>query len=406
MMTKAFGKKLFGAGYEKLFSTVIINIVVFCGLKGAEIHLGVAPFITYLMTTLLTFNEMHQALSSDDNSQNMKNLIMMPFDNHKFILTYVLSLGLYTFISRTMMILAVVFAVSNSEIVIVVNAILCAVNATVLTAVIFSRKKYRIPAVIWFVFVFALNFIYGTTYYYSAVLFVSIVLAFMMLLQADAYDFYIGEGKKNQAVTSRKNAGVWVYLFRYIKTHKNYMTNTLCIWAVAAAYPAILKGTFGADSELLGYALPMGFAIVSMNTPLGVLLSCDRSLEQAIRLLPGQKRRFCLPYCGFIFTSFLIAETIYLMSCQLQLGNVSRELLLSAVLLAAQGAIFSVLLEWFFPIRGWKIENDLWHHPRKYIIPACILVLSGVVGLVPMAVYVFGAVLTAECLYLLYVIRE
>ncbi len=20
---------------------------------------------------------------------------------------------------------------------------------------------------------------------------------------------------------------------------------------------------------------------------------------------------------------------------------------------------------WFYPIRGWKIESDLWHHPQK-----------------------------------------
>ena len=27
--------------------------------------------------------------------------------------------------------------------------------------------------------------------------------------------------------------------------------------------------------------------------------------------------------------------------------------------------VLSVLLEWFYPIRGWKVESDLWHHPQQ-----------------------------------------
>ena len=47
-------------------------------------------------------------------------------------------------------------------------------------------------------------------------------------------------------------------------------------------------------------------------------------------------------------------------------------------LLSASG---SVLLEWYCPIREWKIESDLWHHPRKYIVPAVMLLLAGLVSM-------------------------
>ena len=40
-------------------------------------------------------------------------------------------------------------------------------------------------------------------------------------------------------------------------------------------------------------------------------------------------------------------------------------------------AVLSVMLEWFFPVRGWKIESDLWHHPRKYVVPGIMLMLAG-----------------------------
>ena len=50
---------------------------------------------------------------------------------------------------------------------------------------------------------------------------------------------------------------------------------------------------------------------------------------------------------------------------------------MAAVLIALQSAILSVLLEWFWPIRNWKIENDLWRHPRKYIVPLIMLLIAG-----------------------------
>lgn len=405
MMTKVFWKKLFGTRYEKIVRSIIINIALFGGLQGAGIRIAVAPFIVYLMTTAITIGEMWQALSAEDNSANIKNMIMMPFDNRGFVMAYVSSLGLYTFISRVMPVLAMVFAVSKIEALVVVNAFLCVVNGVLLTAVIFAQKKIRVIAVIWVGLIFVLNYVCGTTIYYSVVLLVSILIAFLVLMVADAYAFYIGDGKKSQVVKSRKNASVWVYIFRYMKSHKNYMTNTLVFWGVAAILPTVFKELADVDATLIKMVIPMGFAIVCMNTPIGIILSSDRSLEQAVRFLPGQKKTFCLPYFCFIAVCNLIAESIYLVSSQLQLGGVSKELVLAAMLFGVQSAILSVLLEWFMPIRNWKIENDLWHHPRKYIIPAIILVLSGAVGAFPVVVYGFLIVLVIESAYLLYSIK-
>ena len=54
---------------------------------------------------------------------------------------------------------------------------------------------------------------------------------------------------------------------------------------------------------------------------------------------------------------------------------------MTAVTFALLSAAGSVLLEWYCPIRGWKIESDLWHHPRKYVVPAVMLLLAGLVSM-------------------------
>ena len=112
--------------------------------------------------------------------------------------------------------------------------------------------------------------------------------------------------------------------------------------------------------------MPLGFAILCQNTPICILLSCDPDLERAVRTLPGQVARFCSRYCLFIFTVHIIVNSTCLCSWQIQYGNVTGWDFFIALLFAMQSAILSVFLEWQYPIRGWKIESDLWHHPRKY----------------------------------------
>lgn len=128
------------------------------------------------------------------------------------------------------------------------------------------------------------------------------------------------------------------------------------------------------------FVAPIGFAILSMNTPICILLSCDADLEQAVRLLPGQEKGFCVPYCLFIFICNMVADSLFLCSLQIQTGRITILIIITAVFFALLSAVLSVLLEWYRPIRGWKVESDLWHHPRKYVVPVVMILLAGIVG--------------------------
>ena len=88
--------------------------------------------------------------------------------------------------------------------------------------------------------------------------------------------------------------------------HKNYLVNTAAMWGVACVLPVLL-GQMEAR-----FVLPIGFAILSLNTPICILLSCDPALERAVRFLPGQGKTFCVPYCLFIFGGLRSAECHWL----------------------------------------------------------------------------------------------
>ncbi|RKI69110.1 hypothetical protein D7V91_06610 [bacterium 1xD42-67] len=338
MMKMSFevtAKKLFGVRYERLTRTLFLDLAVFWGLHIAGLQVKIAPAILYLMTSAFTAGIMWQALSAEDNRANMENMFMLPFEERSLILSYVAALGAYALLTKTAGLLAVVWAVSPWSWAEILGSILCSLAAVVVVSCLYPLRLGR----------------------------------------TDAYAFYIRPERRRRTVKVHRRCSVWRYLFRYLMAHKNYLVNTAAMWGVACVLPVLL-GQMEARS-----VLPIGFAILSLNTPICILLSCDPALEQAVRFLPGQRKAFCVPYCLFIFVCDLAADVVLLCSWQIQIGGVGPLHILTSVSFALSSAIGAVLLEWHCPVRGWKIESDLWHHPRKYVVPAIMLLLAGLTSM-------------------------
>lgn len=410
MIFSAMAKKLFGTKYERLKKAFFIWLTVFWGLHSAGFRIQIAPFILYLMVSTFSAGVMWQALSSEDNASNMKNMFMLPFENRQLVFAYVSALGGYTLLTKTAGLLAVVLAVSPWSGEEIAGSILCGINAVLMTACVYSCKRYRAAGALWAGAFVSVIFISGGTPAFLSLVIVNILFAMLLLNYADAYSFYtqmqreknfrkIAEqdfaanySEKRHSVenhfaktgSAERYPGrryparcifVWRYLFRYLAAHKNYLVNTMVMWGAACALPVFL-GQMDTVS-----VMPVGFAILSLNTPLCILLSSDPALEQAVRFLPGQKKAFCIPYSLFIFACNMTADVIFLCSWQIQVKGVTGIMVLIAVFFAWGSAVASVLLEWYCPVRGWKIESDLWHHPRKYVVPAGMLLTAGALGM-------------------------
>lgn len=377
MTFKAMAKNLFGAKYERLYRSIFIYLIIFWGLYIADLKVQIAPFIRYIMLATFSAGVMWQALFSEDNAAKMQNMFMLPFDSRKFVFSYIAALGAYTIFTKTAALLAVLLAVSVWKPIEILGCIICVINAILMTGAVYTLKKYWYVGGLWTGTNIAVILIFGNRMWFIPVLIVNSTFAAMLLQTADGYIFYSQEGKKSHKVKKYRRFSVWRYLFRYLNSHKNYLINTAVMWCAAVILPHFFQKV-----ESL-FVVPIGFAVLSLNTPICILLSCDPDLEQAVRFLPGQRKAFCIPYCLFIFVCNMTANIIFLCSWQLQNSGVTVLMILTAVFFALQSAILSVLLEWFYPVRNWKIESDLWHHPRKYVVLVMMLLVAGAVGTVP-----------------------
>lgn len=200
-----------------------------------------------------------------------------------------------------------------------------------------------------------------------------------------------------------RTGSVFAYLIRYLMANKNYLVNTVGLYVIACFLPLLFREFRGLNM------FPLGLAILCLNTPICTLLSCDPDLEQAIRVLFGQSSKFCRKYCMFIFTVNGGIASIYMCSWQLVNGGIGLDDMGLVVLFALQSAILSVILEWKYPIHNWKTESaesDLWHHPRKYLVPLVMLLLAVFVATWTVSFWIWSAILLIECCILFYITRR
>lgn len=381
---KALLKQFFGAKYERVGKSLAACVILFLAVRAAEIRVEIAPFILFLTATAVSTGVMWQTLHDAGNVERLTGLFMLPFQDGEMTVSLVLAFTCYTLVTKTFLVLALFFALREWNALQIAAALLCAGNGCVTAAVWYvtvskasrSKKgKQMFSVVLWCGGILLSVFLVDEIALFTFIVSASLLLAIIRLLRADAYVFYCPVFAKQLTRHGGRSGSIFLYLLRYLMTNRNYLWNTVGLCAVAGILPMLLGQFAGV------YVMPLGFAILCLNTPLCILLSVDPDLEQAVRVLPGQAGRFCTCYVLFIFAVNIAVSGVYLISWQVQRGGVGGREVLTALLFALQSAILSVLLEWLAPIRNWKIETDLWHHPRKYAVPLVMLLIAGLIGM-------------------------
>lgn len=391
-ITKALSKQLFGAKYESAGKSLLAAAILFFSIYAAELNLVVAPFILYLSSTFFTAGIMWQMLNGRRHIGIMQGMFVLPFENRSFVFSYVAVLGAHTLITKTILIWVLFFAAATWSAFEIAVALFCGCMACFVTSAVYLMLKKNIALpIFWVVCILSVILIVRQTVAILGMALISIIGAILYLYFANAYDFYSAVFAKKSVRYAGYTGNVFTYLVRYLMANKSYCVNTVGLCAIACFLPFL----FG---EFLGLnVLPIGLAILCLNTPICTLLSSDPDLDQAIHILPRQAGCFCRRYCLFIFTVNGFVASIYLCSWQCINSGISIVDIGTAVLFALQSAILSVVLEWAQPIRSWKTESDLWHHPRKYLVPLAMLLLAVVMGTWSFAIEILSVALLVEC---------
>lgn len=191
---------------------------------------------------------------------------------------------------------------------------------------------------------------------------------------------------------------------------------------------ALSKQLFGARYERIGKSLWSGFflffALYTAEIRLTVapfilfltsavftagimwqVLNASHNAEilQGFFLLPFESRELTMPFVLVFGGYTLITKTVPVWAVFFAVSEWSVSILGVIYGIRASEA---VLLEWLRPIRDWKVESDIWHHPRKYIVPLLMMLIAAVVGTWPPLIWIWLDVLAIECIGLLFIARR
>lgn len=372
---KALARQLLGAKYENVTKSLFPAGIIFCSFTAAGIRIPVSEHVFFLASFLLPFGFMLQMLSAKAYRDTFDAMLVMPHKSISLIFSLVLSMSLYVIAVRILPVLTLLLAVSPSLWSNTIYALSGTITACILASAFYClcHQKHLSYAAIFAVLTAWILLNAG-----RLSLPLLILLSLMACFYVSTVSPYIFDSfsqTKKKRIQKKHKAGILTYLLRSCISSAAFRFNTLGLCAAALFLPVLL-----ADIEAISL-FPFGLVILSVNSPLTTVLSADRDLDQAVRILPDQGNRFFLKYSLFIAAVLFVPAFLYVISWQIQKGGSAFLQILTVFFFTALSSVLSAFLEWKFPIHSWKTESDLWHHPRKYLIPAAELLLAVCCGI-------------------------
>lgn len=365
---KALARAFFGPRRRGMGKGLLVPVLLFAAVRGAQITLP-GPVEAAALCTAFSAGAMVQTLGDRRHLEELEELFLLPMPDRWFALCYGTVLAAHTLFTRTLPLWALLAALCPGRpgelaAALVWSAVACWGCAAGYG--LFRRGRW-VPVLLWGAGAAAVVLL-GSLPVQLAGAAVSAGVAGVCLCRLGPWEFQ--RLAPARGPRRRRSGGVLGYLFRALSADRRSWLNTAGLWAGACLLPLALAPASGRE------LLPVSLALCGLNTPAATLFSRDPALSQALVVLPGGGRRFWRGYVGFLAGLYGAALVLCLGAWQLAWRAVGLGDLAVVPLLALQGALLAAALERWCPLRGWKTESDLWHHPRKYLVPLALLPLA------------------------------
>lgn len=362
-------KKIIGRKQVDTFKSMLVAIILYISLSNLDFIMYEDANVLYYVAFIFCSGLVFKLMNEHEDILKLSEVFILPYKNMNFNYSYALVLTLYAIISKFTPLISILFAFGRVSIIDGLLTFVFAINGAITSFLCkdYLRKKNFVLAIIIIVINLANVLIWNNVY------FVILLMLAMLLLTAfvDPYSYYNGNKQaksKNYIVYKNSKFTILRYFVRYMLEHKVYLINTFALYIFALILPLLLTNMF-----------PVCLAIVSINTPIGILVSSERGLGVLLEILPNQNKKFYTPYFLVTLGSNIIANTISLVSLSITTNTFEVRNVILAILFALISGAIAIILEHKFRIEKWNVESDLWHNPRKYITFAILFTIASII---------------------------
>ena len=374
-MFKLLSRKLLGVKCKSGIKSLLISAVIGYSLSSIG-SISLSNKVLVLTVIFFTGTMVIQTLSSKENSKLLRGLFAMPCQEKRTLWEYAAAVGAYVIITKLSLVAALFAAfakVTPLRVTLFMLGALYAVFGGMAAFGHFRKRPYISAAFVAGGIAMSFLLPSGTT---GVMIMAAADLAAAAVMSFTPLDnFRVRETSAKRKVTHRSGIRLLIprYVGRYLLENKNYIVSSL----ITIAFSVFLA----LNSQKLGLFMGcgMGMALISVNSPMAVIVSSNRGLDRKLNALPAKTRSFFLPYGCVLFCFYMISFAVYLAAFCIAGGHTGIRAFIIAPVFAAESAAFVAMLENRFTIRNWKSEPDLWHNPRKYILPVLLMLESAAV---------------------------
>ena len=369
-MFKVFFKKFFGPKYEMIFIGLMTMFLMYLATLNMEYNMPLDVYLlsNCILTTILTY----QTITSNDNAQSFKRLFTYPLNDKEFKFKYIFCILIYSLFTRNIILFVMFCNMNRFTLEYLLFFMISTISITLLVISLFLiiNKKKKITIFLMMVEIFFYILCTNTTTLLFSYI-INIIISLILILRADIYDFMYAKKIKNRNI-SRKNTSFFTYIIRYFIFNKSYILSVISMIILACTMLYI-------KPELINkqYILFI-FSILIYNTPLSIVISMNKSLQQKIKSYPMQIKNFYIPYFLAVFIIDYIIILLFLICSGFE---ITLNIELMHLLWAIENALIIVLLEYKLPVKNWNTERELWTNPRKYIAISILMSQAGILSI-------------------------
>ncbi|SFU81343.1 hypothetical protein SAMN04487886_11828 [Clostridium sp. DSM 8431] len=303
--------------------------------------------------------------------EKVKKYISLPISNARLLLGFVFSLILVSLLERISFLIIIVLISNNNlfvniPLVIIVSILSILINVWIL---ILMNKKAKLEWVLLlavllgYIFVSYFNF---SPFISIAIILLCCVVSLIGILKEDS--LYIAINKNKSALITKFKYG-GNYFFKVLLNEKIYIINTLILLGMIVFLSIIQMDNFIVSS--------MVWTIGAVNTPVLTMLSSDPHLRRQAKMLSAKQQGIWSMYKRFVFIYFLLVNGFILaLNIFFKNDNIVINICIFAVISVIE-PIITFILEDKFVLTNWQTKQELWKHPRKYILP--LIVFLGII---------------------------
>lgn len=328
------------------------------------------------ITMIVIFTSTAYSIYTYSLYEKVKNYISLPIKHSGFLLGFIISLFFVSFLERVSLLIIVVCLsgtniLVNISMVIAISILCILINVWMLMLI---NRKNKLELVLLLIILLCSMF----TFYFNMIVFFKFLIiagcclvALVNILKKES--IYIAIIRPSKTLLTRfKYRGN--YFIKILMNEKIYLINTAMLIGVII-FLLVLK----MDNYIIW---SFTWTVGAVNTPVLTMLSSDLYLRKHAEMISERTDGIWKMYMRFIIIYFVsINILIFALNILFDRDNLIINIIALVILCIIEPSI-GYILESKFPLLKWQTKQELWKHPRKYIISITVFFIMTIIGMI------------------------